>query len=142
MIINGTTYHDETPRELAEILERCRENGTPVLIRYGDRQTGRDWMEENDVRGRLARSMGPVKVPLLIAGREVGGPSVLDHCIVKLVHDKTRAVLWKHRTYNRPAVTLHPLPGWHSMAKHDGEVVARFSTARQERAYMRIMAEH
>ena len=46
MIINGTTYHDETPRDLAEILERCRENGTPVLIRYGDRQTGRDWMED------------------------------------------------------------------------------------------------
>ncbi len=81
---SGTYYRDTTPRAVVDGLERARESGARVRFWLGDNVTGRDWLEENDVCGRVGRSMGPIKIPLLISGRDIGGPAILTDCIVCL----------------------------------------------------------
>lgn len=98
---NGTTYNDKTPIELAELLEDARITRSRVRIWYGDTETGRDWLEENDITGRVGRSTGTEKIPLIVNNsRSMGGPGLLDHCIVKLAINKT--VVWQHEKYQTP----------------------------------------
>ena len=45
-----------------------------------DPNIGFDWLEEFESYGYIGRSMGPIKVPLLVANtRSLGGGSILDH---------------------------------------------------------------
>ena len=84
-IVNGTSYHVETPAAVVQVLERARQNRTRIHVSFGDVATGLDWLEEWDINGYVGRSMGPVKVPLLVANRRsTGGGAILDHCIVRI----------------------------------------------------------
>jgi len=68
------TYFDPgTHPEVCRILERARKSGVQLRLFLGDTQTGRDWMEENDVVGRIGRSTGQMKVPLLIPKHDIYG---------------------------------------------------------------------
>ena len=83
-IINGTSYDLRTPNEVIRVWN-CPTNRIRLHISLGDTATGLDWLEENDVCGYVGRSMGPIKVPLLIANRRsLGGGAILDHCIVRI----------------------------------------------------------
>jgi hypothetical protein len=85
MIVNGTTYDDKTDPDVVKVLEAARESGTRIRLHYGDRETGRDWLEECEVNGTVGRSGGTVKIPLLIAtSRSLGGGGILDRCIVRI----------------------------------------------------------
>lgn len=98
---NGTTYHDETPDEVIRVLENARQNRTRLHISLGDQQTGRNWLEEFETHGYIGRSMGPVKVPLLVANtRSLGGGAILDHCIVRIRTSAGGRVLWQHPSYH------------------------------------------
>jgi hypothetical protein len=100
-VVNGTSYHAETPAAVIEILERARQNRTRLHVSYGDRTSGLDWLEEFDAHGYVGRSMGPVKVPLLIANRRsMGGGAMLDHCIVRIRASAGGRVLYQHPTYH------------------------------------------
>ena len=107
MIVNGTTYHDETPQEVVKILEVFRQSGRSAKIRLylGDAKTGKDWLEEHDVEGYIGRSTGSVKVPLLLRMKtSSGGGAILDHCIVKI--KSGRLTIYKHPLYNAPELKL------------------------------------
>lgn len=83
--INGTSFHDETPDDVIRVLESARQGRVRLHISYGDRTTGRDWLEEVETHGYVGRSTGPVKVPLLVAiRRSTGGGAILDRCIVRI----------------------------------------------------------
>lgn len=77
-----TWFHPDTSPLVRAILERARLHHTKIRLHYGDPETGVSWLDENDVIGYIGRSTGTLKVPLLIAENEDGGPAVLDHCIV------------------------------------------------------------
>src|ERR1700679_2326894 len=62
MKLNGTTYSDETPLRVAEILEHSRTTKERIIILYGDTVTGRLWKKEVDERGYVGRHNG---VPVL-----------------------------------------------------------------------------
>ena len=110
MLINGTDYDNRTPEEVANILESSRLLQHRIHIFYGDRETGRDWGEENDVTGYVGRSTGTSKIPLLIHNsRSYGGGALLDHCIVKIMDTRTKRVLYSHRTYHRAGYRIGPL---------------------------------
>lgn len=96
---NGTFYHGQTSEEIIRILERCRRNETLIRLDLGDAQTGESWSEEFDVQGRLGRSMGPMKVPLLICDDECGGPQLLDHCIVAITYVESGRTAYRHPSY-------------------------------------------
>jgi hypothetical protein len=82
-IVNGTSYHDETCKEVISWLETSRELKQRIRIFYGDK--GRCWNDEYDTIGHIGRSTGMQKIPLLIKNsRSYGGGGILDHCIVRI----------------------------------------------------------
>ena len=85
---------------LAEIIERCRQSKKRFRFTLGDISTGRAWGDLEE--GHIGRSMGPVKIPLVIANRRsMGGPGLLDHCIIKIefANRKDGGVIYQHPTY-------------------------------------------
>lgn len=84
-IVNGTHYAEATSQDVVDVLEEARANQSRIRIYYGNTLTGCDWQEDYDVTGRLSRSTGPVKVPILLYRiNAICGPAILDHCIVRI----------------------------------------------------------
>jgi len=50
-VVNGTSYSVNTNDKVIEVLERCRNNRTRILIDYGDVQTKESWNEVYDISG-------------------------------------------------------------------------------------------
>ena len=99
--INGTSYNARTPIEVINVLEKARLNRTRLHISLGDSESGRDWLEENMVNGFIGRSTGSIKIPLLIHNRRsMGGPGLLDHCIVRIRTSSGGRILWLHPGYH------------------------------------------
>ncbi len=107
---NGTSYDERTPDEVVAVLESARQNRTRLHVSLGETegpQAGRDWLEDSDVMGYIGRSMGPVKVPLLIANRRsTGGGAILDHCIVRIRTSSGGRVLWMHPHYHNGVLEI------------------------------------
>ncbi len=103
-VVNGTSYDVRTPDEIVRVLENARLNRTRLHISLGHTdgdRIGLDWLEEFESNGCVGRSMGPIKVPLLIANRRsLGGGALLDHCIVRIRQSAGGRVLWKHPAYH------------------------------------------
>jgi hypothetical protein len=144
MEINGTTYNNNTALDLAELLERARFTRSRVRVFYGDTATGRDWREEYDTTGYIGRSTGTAKIPLIVHNeRAMGGPALLDNCIVKVMSTSSHRVLYEHPAYNLPAFTIEHTPAapdslpWEVSA--DGQLTARFATADAARRYVDFM---
>lgn len=98
-VVNETSYDARTIPEVIRILEACRQDRTRIRVHYGDVVTGKDWI---DVTGKVGRSMGPIKVPLLIHNcRSLGGGALLDHCIVRIVTSKGKRELYRHPLYHQ-----------------------------------------
>jgi hypothetical protein len=131
---SGTAYHIETPEQVVSVLEAARQNGTRLKIYYGDTETGRDWNEELGVTGRIGRSTGKVKIPLIIHNcRSIGGPSVLDHCIVKIKRLSDGHILYQHKTYQPPQIeiTNSEVPGYNFSLIINGTTYSNHKTERQ-----------
>ncbi len=99
--INGTSFDVRTPDEVVTILENARQTRTRLHVSLGDSESGRDWIEENMVHGVIGRSTGSIKIPLLLHNqRSLGGPGLLDHCIVRIRESAGGRVLWQHSGYH------------------------------------------
>lgn len=100
-IVNGTTYDIRTPDKVVNVLEQARTNKTRLKLIYGDINNGRVW---GDIEtGRIGRSMGPVKIPIILCNsRSMGGSGILTHCIVKIEHSNSKngGVLYQHPQYH------------------------------------------
>ena len=105
---NNTCYHSKTPNELISVLDTCRENDFHVRIYFGDVKTGKVWNEEHDTIGRIGRSTGNMKIPLMCHFLAYGGPALLDHCILKIVNIRNKRVLYQHPKFVQPVVTIEP----------------------------------
>jgi len=141
-----TTYKPTTPAAVRSILENARETGTRLLIRYGHTEPiegdpnaiGRDWLQESDVTGRIGRSMGQIKVPLLIANsRAHGGGAILDHCIVKIATARGKHTLYQHPAYHQPTLTFGDVQneGYAEAIYADGRLHAQFKNKGQARRW-------
>lgn len=129
---SGVYYHDTTPPKLITELEEARRNGSSVRLFYGDRETGKDWMEEHDVSGTLGSSMGPIKIPLIIgSSRSSGGPAILADCIVCLLVDGRQ--VYRHPNFKFPEIRIahegkHAGLPWAAWVDGEAEPHARFKT--------------
>jgi len=101
---NGTSYDQRTPDEVIRVLENARLNRQRVHISLGETEgpdQGQDWLEEFETHGYVGRSMGPVKVPLLLANRRsMGGGAILTHCVVRIRTSSGGRVLYQHPAYS------------------------------------------
>jgi hypothetical protein len=132
---SGTCYHADTPEPVVELLEQLRHSRRKIRLYYGDIRTGQSWHDEHDVIGWIGRSTGTIKVPLLVEPGDVGGPALLDHCIVRV--DSPRQVLYQHDEFRVGEVELvrgelNRLP-WEIWI--DGSVHARFKVKNEARQY-------
>jgi len=105
-IINGTAYHEETNKPITDYLEKARLEGGRVRFNLGDTRTGIDWGDTLDCCGYIGRSTGEIKIPILLKNnRSIGGPGLLDHCIIKIEYkgpnDKRYREVYRHKTYQR-----------------------------------------
>lgn len=91
----GTHFHPETPLALTRLIDRMIRSGSRVRIFLGDVKTGKSWHDEYDVSGVLSRSMGPCKVPILVAPGARGGAALLDHCIIGMIQGAGNWI-WRH----------------------------------------------
>lgn len=128
---SGTYYHDTTPRPVIDALENARNTGARVRLFLGDRETGKDWNEENDVTGFIGRSSGPIKIPLLLRTKSSsGGGSILCDCIVRLLVNGRE--VYRHPKYKAPifAARHSKEPGYAAevFINDSEEVHARFKT--------------
>lgn len=121
-VCNDTWYSQKTPDDVIRVIEQARKSQTRIIIRLGYMTqadadaaglggvVGRDWLEENDCTGRVGRSMGPVKAPLMIVkpSDRGGGCIGTDH-IVRIVTTLGQE-LYRHPQYHRP--DLVNCAGW------------------------------
>jgi hypothetical protein len=136
----GTCYHASTPIPVRFALESARNNKSRVRVFYGDKISGKDWLEENDVTGYIGRSTGTIKIPLLIHNsRSLGGPALLDDCIVRLLVGKRE--VYRHANYNTPAfeITDSDLPDYAVNVLVDTVTTARFKTKNQAERWIAFM---
>ena len=106
----GTWFDMDTDRKVQMVLEHARRNGSTLRLFYGDRDTGHDWMEEHDVVGTIARSMGPMKVPLILAPGQRGGGAISDRNVVRILNWETGVELYRHPKYQVPELSIQSLP--------------------------------
>lgn len=105
-IINGTAYHASTNQRVIDVLEDARFSHRKLKIYFGDTKTGEDWHEEHYTTGYVERSNGSIKVPLLLHPLSIGGPHLMDDCIVKIKDAKYKTVLYCHPKYKEPNVEI------------------------------------
>lgn len=146
MRLNGTDYHDKTPLEVAQALEAARARHYRIRLHYGNPETGVDWLEEHDIEGYVGRSCGRRRVPLILANsRSIGGPSVLENCIVKITrrHAGGRWGVYIHPTYRCPVLELrYESPGdLRYRVFADNANVANFRTEVQARRWIKKMED-
>jgi hypothetical protein len=143
----GDTYFDvETPDNLCKILnELCapgnRTNQYRYRIFYGDRETGKCWMEEYDTMGYFGRSLGPVKVALLIHNRcSTGGPAIIDKNVMKIVRIKDNYTIYQDPKFYIPNATMSLSPsGERVEVKFGDECHASFTDEKKATRYMLFM---
>lgn len=105
----GTYFHHDTPKAVVDAIVSAHFTGQRIRLWLGDKVTGKSWMDDYDVTGRVGRSMGPIKIPLLItAPGDRGGGAIMDNNIVRLMVNGKE--VYRHPKFNQPALTIGP--GW------------------------------
>lgn len=91
-----TTFDGGTDPKVEKILESARLSKTRLRLEYGDNKTGKAWGDS--YTGTIGRSMGPIKVPLLIKTvRSMGGQAILTANIVRITKGGTE--IYRHPKY-------------------------------------------
>jgi hypothetical protein len=142
---SGTYYSEKTPDELIRVLDSIRGTSQRVKIYLGDKDTGRDWMEEDGKVGKIGRSSGPIKIPILLRTMNShGGGAILEDCIVKIVTSpaSTGRVLYQHPRYHQPTMEitnegLEGKPEYTHTVRIGGETYSRHTS---ERSAQRLVA--
>lgn len=99
-------FKEDTPFSVVDVLKRAKYQGFRIRLFYGDRKTGRSWLDEHDIIGTVGSSMGPLKVPLLIQrAYSLGGGAILDNCIVR-IQSMSGGDLYRHPTFYVPSMRV------------------------------------
>lgn len=90
-VVNGTFYDAGTADEVIQVLERARETRTRLAIAYR--------AESQPEFGRVGRSTGEVKIPLLVHNaRSLGGGAICTRIITEIRESNGGKLLYKEGT--------------------------------------------
>lgn len=98
-----TQFDPDTHMMVKLYLEAYRKTGAKVRLFFGDVDTGRDWLSEHDVLGRISRTTGPLKAPILVEENDSGGGIILSACVLKIVDVTSKELIWQHPNYQEPS---------------------------------------
>lgn len=130
-LINGTSYHTETPQPVINVLENAKANKTRLRIYFGDISTGKCWNEQHDIFGYIGRSTGSVKIPLLIPKKNsYGGGGLSDNCIIKIKESKGKNVLYQAANFKQSVFEIKASTetGYSHSLYIDGELYSNHKT--------------
>lgn len=100
-IVNGIAFDERTDNRICGVLADAWASETRLRVYYGDTETGECWMDELDTIGRIGRSMGTYKIPLLIkTRRSIAGGAILDHCVIRIDDVTTGRMLYQHPKFH------------------------------------------
>ena len=140
-LMHKTYFDPGTDSKAAKVLESCRTHGRKIRLILGDTSTGEPWLEEHDVVGRISRSTGSLKVPLLIEAGECGGTAILCACLLAIIDWGSGEFLYRHAAYREADLSIQPSGNadrpWNVLRR--GEVVASFGDIGQAGAYLAFM---
>ena len=140
-LTNDTYFDPGTCPEVIKALESCRKTRCQVRLVYGDTKSGQSWFDEFDVVGRIGRSTGWLKVPLLIEAGEAGGAAILTACLLRIIDWQSGAALYTHSSYRAPDLRLVPTGDvsqpWG--VAHQRDELARFGDIGKASAYLAFM---
>lgn len=109
-VVSGTAYNVDTPDQIINWLETSRVRKQRIRLFFGDSQTGLDWMEEYETMGYVGRSMGTIKVPLLIKNSgSSGGCEITSENIVRIAtrgEDGSYRDVYCHPAYHQPQMRI------------------------------------
>lgn len=138
-----TCYHLDTVDDVILILEALRDKETVVRIHLGDVDTGRSWLEENDVIGYIGRSTGHIKIPLLVPEGDCGGPGLLTHCIIGIQQVYGKKWLYKHPLFHSGLNLTGPhnkeIEYKYKVWNNKPELVTQFKTRKEAKQWMDFM---
>lgn len=145
VVMNGTSYHAGTSEKVIEELEKARAMDQRVRIFYGNVLTGKDWMEEHAVCGKIGRSAGEVKVPILLAREgSYGGASISTECIVRILRDGRET--YRHPDYHQAALEITEStspdalrPDYNWLVTAGGADTARFQSRNKAQRWVNFM---
>ena len=102
-LTDGTYWPVDMPDDvIALLLPYVGDRETRLVFDYGDTNTGQSWGEVWGTTGFIGRSMGPIKIPLLIFNNRSLGGSALSGNIVRVLTAKGKRILYQHPQY-KPA---------------------------------------
>jgi hypothetical protein len=142
-VIAGTFYDATAPDAVIMALETARARGARVRLFIGDPATGKAWQEEYDVCGRVSRTMGPVKAPLLINNARSLGGGIIGAAHVVAVMTAPGCFLYKHPTFYTGTfkAVASDMPEYKSAAidAETGGIIARFKHETGARRWVDFM---
>ena len=128
-----TAYRKGTPKQVIDILENARKYGERLKFNFGNVETGKSWNEEHDIIGRIGRSGGTVKVPLLIHNsRSHGGGEISVDRILKITSTNFGKVVYKASNFQPSVFEIVPsdLKEYSHNVNIDGQLYSRHKTER------------
>ena len=102
---NHTEVYENVNEKLINVLERYRKNNTRIRVWYGAK--GKVWLEEYDVTGRINRTSGRIKIPILVNNkRSFGGTELLVNCIIRIDDIEEKKTIYKLAGYDMPKLEI------------------------------------
>ncbi|RTL56522.1 MAG: hypothetical protein EKK46_04780 [Rhodocyclaceae bacterium] len=140
-LAHATYFNPGTDAKTAKVLESCRTHGQKIRLILGDTATGEPWLDEHDVVGRIGRSMGTLKVPLLVEPSEHGDSAILCSGILAIIDWASGDFLYRHASYREANLNIRPSGNverpWDVFRRE--EVVASFGDIGKAGAYIAFM---
>lgn len=108
--VNDTWYSHGIDQKLIQVFERLRASGEEVRVWQGHVTTGRAWIELDhaDCIGRISRSSGSMKIPLLIGRDGYDKGTLFDHSCLRIVRINDAKELWRHPLFHVPYLSIVP----------------------------------
>lgn len=146
-VINGTYYDRGTPHDLVAVLEACRAERRRVRIFYCSQKDGCDLLEESDIIGVIGRSLGPIKVPLLVPIGDDGGPQLMTSLIGVVQMVSSGFISYQRKDFYQPQMKSVPseMKGYkwevHTKGRDDADfsVHARLKTEQGMKRWLETM---
>ena len=93
---NKLKVFDNVDEALMSLIVKAWKFKFRIRIFYGDIHTGRSWNEEYDVMGKIGRTCGNIKIPILLRRKDsCCGGALLLSSVIRIDDIEDKMTLWK-----------------------------------------------